>query len=363
MRSLPQPDQAVETIGRADRPRLPRPARQEGGRRRPAHPDRARRPARRLVRPPAAPGDRSWSRWAAGSRPACSTCCPAGAGRRPGPWSALGVVGARADRDRRLGRLGRPAPAAAADRAGARRRQRGHRRPPVRLLAGPPARPAGPRRGAQPGRARRRQRRGVPRRPPGLPAGRRDRPRRGGGAGPAAAVDPAGRGWTSCPTAQPTRRTLDGVPVFVLRRGQQVDVLYDLCSHLSGPLSEGELSGAGDEMCITCPWHGSTFRLRDGAGTAGPDDLPAAGAAGPGRPRWFRAGPTARKRTDHGTRQQQALAPARRRDGARGRGDDDGRAPDPRRGMARARARGRGPARPRPARASRRASSPASPAG
>jgi nitrite reductase/ring-hydroxylating ferredoxin subunit/uncharacterized membrane protein len=76
------------------------------------------------------------------------------------------------------------------------------------------------------------------------------------------------------PDGEPTRRTLDGVPVFVLRRGEQVDVLYDLCSHLSGPLSEGELSGVGDEMCITCPWHGSTFRLRDGLVQRGPTTYP-----------------------------------------------------------------------------------------
>ena len=73
---------------------------------------------------------------------------------------------------------------------------------------------------------------------------------------------------------EPTRLALGGVPVFVLRRGQRIDVLYDLCSHLSGPLSEGELSGAGDEMCVTCPWHGSTFRLRDGQVRRGPTTYP-----------------------------------------------------------------------------------------
>jgi len=72
----------------------------------------------------------------------------------------------------------------------------------------------------------------------------------------------------------PTRLTLDGAPVFVLRRGRQVDALYDFCSHLSGPLSEGELSGSGDELCITCPWHGSTFRVRDGLVMRGPTTYP-----------------------------------------------------------------------------------------
>jgi nitrite reductase/ring-hydroxylating ferredoxin subunit len=64
------------------------------------------------------------------------------------------------------------------------------------------------------------------------------------------------------------------VPVFVLRRDRHVDVLYDLCSHLSGPLSDGTLSGSGDELCVTCPWHGSEFRVRDGAVLGGPTTHP-----------------------------------------------------------------------------------------
>ena len=44
---------------------------------------------------------------------------------------------------------------------------------------------------------------------------------------------PVGR-LDELPDGRPTRRTLGDAPVFVLRRGRQVDVLYDLCSHLSG---------------------------------------------------------------------------------------------------------------------------------
>ena len=76
------------------------------------------------------------------------------------------------------------------------------------------------------------------------------------------------------PDGEPTRLTLDDVPVFVLRRDRQVDVLFDLCSHLSGPLSEGELSGSGDDLCVTCPWHGSVFRVRDGKVQRGPTTYP-----------------------------------------------------------------------------------------
>ena len=72
----------------------------------------------------------------------------------------------------------------------------------------------------------------------------------------------------------PTRLLLADVPVFVLRRGRRVDVLFDQCAHLSGPLSEGELTGSGDDVCVTCPWHGSVFSLKDGQVRRGPSTYP-----------------------------------------------------------------------------------------
>jgi nitrite reductase/ring-hydroxylating ferredoxin subunit len=77
------------------------------------------------------------------------------------------------------------------------------------------------------------------------------------------------------PDGRPVRRVLDANPVFVLRRGDRVDALFDQCAHLSGPLSEGELSGAGDELCVSCPWHGSVFRVADGRVVRGPSTHPA----------------------------------------------------------------------------------------
>lgn len=76
------------------------------------------------------------------------------------------------------------------------------------------------------------------------------------------------------PDGRPVRMVLAGGPVFVLRRDRRVDVLYHQCSHLGGPLSEGELSGSGDELCVQCPWHGSVFRIRDGAVRRGPTTHP-----------------------------------------------------------------------------------------
>jgi nitrite reductase/ring-hydroxylating ferredoxin subunit len=78
---------------------------------------------------------------------------------------------------------------------------------------------------------------------------------------------------------KPERRLLGGgdsddVPLFVLRRGDDVVVLSDRCSHLSGPLHEGELSA--DDSCVVCPWHGSEFRLADGSVRHGPATAPAA---------------------------------------------------------------------------------------
>ncbi|PZS27199.1 MAG: (2Fe-2S)-binding protein [Pseudonocardiales bacterium] len=87
-------------------------------------------------------------------------------------------------------------------------------------------------------------------------------------------------GWRPvCPLddlgdGEPVRKMVDDVPVFVLRTGKTVAVLADLCSHLSAPLHEGEVTGSGPDRCVVCPWHGSTFRLADGAVVHGPATAP-----------------------------------------------------------------------------------------
>ncbi|SDQ71937.1 Rieske (2Fe-2S) protein [Quadrisphaera sp. DSM 44207] len=68
----------------------------------------------------------------------------------------------------------------------------------------------------------------------------------------------------------PRRSEIGDVPVVVVRRGDDVRVLADTCSHLAGPLSQGSVSVERGEACITCPWHGSTFRLSDGGVVHGP---------------------------------------------------------------------------------------------
>ena len=76
------------------------------------------------------------------------------------------------------------------------------------------------------------------------------------------------------PEGRPTKRTVEGVDLLVVRRGQHVNVLADKCSHLSGPLSDGEFSVEGGAGCVVCPWHGSTCRLADGQAGPGPATSP-----------------------------------------------------------------------------------------
>jgi nitrite reductase/ring-hydroxylating ferredoxin subunit/uncharacterized membrane protein len=69
---------------------------------------------------------------------------------------------------------------------------------------------------------------------------------------------------------QPRRVEVDGIPLLVVRDGGAVRVLAERCTHRGGPLSEGEIA----DGCVTCPWHGSVFRLSDGSVERGPAAYP-----------------------------------------------------------------------------------------
>lgn len=66
--------------------------------------------------------------------------------------------------------------------------------------------------------------------------------------------------------ATPVKAMLGATALVVVRRGDVVFALKETCSHAGGPLSEGKLDGD----TIVCPWHGSAFRLSDGAVRHGP---------------------------------------------------------------------------------------------
>jgi len=85
----------------------------------------------------------------------------------------------------------------------------------------------------------------------------------------------------SLPQGELLTRDVAGMPLLVLRRDNHVDVLSNTCSHLSGPLDEGELTGvvagdgnAGGEACVVCPWHASMFSLATGEVLHGPATSP-----------------------------------------------------------------------------------------
>jgi nitrite reductase/ring-hydroxylating ferredoxin subunit/uncharacterized membrane protein len=90
-----------------------------------------------------------------------------------------------------------------------------------------------------------------------------------------------GAGWhplvplSEVPEGTLVQHTLGETPLLLFRRGEQVAVLSDVCSHLSGPLHEGtlELDEAGGP-CVVCPWHQSTFSLETGEPVHGPATSP-----------------------------------------------------------------------------------------
>lgn len=68
------------------------------------------------------------------------------------------------------------------------------------------------------------------------------------------------------PDGELTRVEAKGIPIVVLRDGEYVYAASATCTHVGGPLDQGERDGT----CVTCPWHGSVFDLRDGTVVHGP---------------------------------------------------------------------------------------------
>jgi nitrite reductase/ring-hydroxylating ferredoxin subunit len=69
---------------------------------------------------------------------------------------------------------------------------------------------------------------------------------------------------------KPRRVEADGRPIMLLRADRDILAVADTCTHLGCSLSEGELEG--DE--VTCPCHGSRFRVTDGEVLEGPAATP-----------------------------------------------------------------------------------------
>ena len=59
---------------------------------------------------------------------------------------------------------------------------------------------------------------------------------------------------------RPTLVQAGATRVVLVRVGDHVHALGDVCAHRGGPLSGGKLSG----MRLACPWHGWMYDVRTG---------------------------------------------------------------------------------------------------
>jgi nitrite reductase/ring-hydroxylating ferredoxin subunit/uncharacterized membrane protein len=68
------------------------------------------------------------------------------------------------------------------------------------------------------------------------------------------------------PEAAPTKMRAGSNDLVVVRVGDTVHAMHDVCAHAGGPLHEGRVI----DGCIECPWHASRFRVTDGLAKQGP---------------------------------------------------------------------------------------------
>lgn len=59
---------------------------------------------------------------------------------------------------------------------------------------------------------------------------------------------------------------VDGNEIAIFNVGGQFHALDNSCSHVGGPLCEGEISGAE----VICPWHGAAFDIATGRAVGPP---------------------------------------------------------------------------------------------
>jgi nitrite reductase/ring-hydroxylating ferredoxin subunit/uncharacterized membrane protein len=63
---------------------------------------------------------------------------------------------------------------------------------------------------------------------------------------------------------------VEGRSIVLYRESGRIYAMEGTCSHAGGPLAEGEVR----DGVVTCPWHGSQFRLTDGSVCRGPATFP-----------------------------------------------------------------------------------------
>ncbi|MGI8534625.1 MAG: Rieske 2Fe-2S domain-containing protein [Candidatus Limnocylindrales bacterium] len=71
---------------------------------------------------------------------------------------------------------------------------------------------------------------------------------------------------TDVPEGVPVKAKAGAQSLVLVREGETVHAMHDVCAHAGGPLSEGRVV----DGCIECPWHASRFELRTGHRKRGP---------------------------------------------------------------------------------------------
>ena len=62
------------------------------------------------------------------------------------------------------------------------------------------------------------------------------------------------------PAGQAKLVEVDGKEIALFNIDSSFHAIDNMCTHVGGPLSEGELSGCE----VTCPWHGAVFDVTTG---------------------------------------------------------------------------------------------------
>lgn len=76
--------------------------------------------------------------------------------------------------------------------------------------------------------------------------------------------------WTEVATLEglterkPIRVAMNGEPVMLLKANHEIFAIGNQCTHQGAPLDRGVVRIAGSVRTVTCPAHGSMFRLDDG---------------------------------------------------------------------------------------------------
>jgi nitrite reductase/ring-hydroxylating ferredoxin subunit/uncharacterized membrane protein len=80
------------------------------------------------------------------------------------------------------------------------------------------------------------------------------------------ALEPAELEDGQIPEGRPIKAKLGINQLVLVRQGDRILALHDVCAHAGGPLNEGRLV----DGAIECPWHSSRYRMTDGLVLRGP---------------------------------------------------------------------------------------------